>query len=337
MTIGDRLSRRWPKSWPIQIISPPTWTGQRPTYRDAQPSIINAALGRSQGRPTGNWFVFAASHEIRTDRPHGTRVAGVELVAWRDRQHRLCVGPRSCPHLGADLATGSVHRGALICRWHGLSLDGNRCEFGWKPLPSHDDGVLAWVRIDRAGGEAPLDQPIIAGRPTGESLHAVSRMVGVCEPCDIIANRLDPWHGAWFHPYSFTALQVLETPTEHTDRFLIAVTFRIGRFGVPVIAEFTSPEARTIVMRIVDGEGTGSVVETHATPIGPGTDGRPRAAVIEAVIACSERPGFQRACRAAALITPLMRRAANRLWRDDLAYAERRYHLRAGEAGGRRP
>lgn len=129
---------------------------------------------------------------------------------------------------------------------------------------------------------------------------------------------------------------MLETPTEQADRFLVAVTFRMGRLGVPVTAEFTSPEARTIVMRIVDGEGAGSVVETHATPVGVGPDGRPRTAVIEAVIACSERRGFQRARRAAALITPMMRYAATRLWRDDLAYAERRYQLRSAEQTGRR-
>ncbi len=68
---------------------------------------------------------------------------------------------------------------------------------------------------------------------------------------------------------------------------------------MPVIAEFTSPEPRTIVMRIVDGEGAGSVVETHATPLGPGPDGRPRTAVLEAVIAHSDRPGFVHALRGA--------------------------------------
>lgn len=331
MSIGDHLRQRWPKSWPLQVIPPQAWAGQRPTYREAQPSIINAALRRSQQRPTGNWFVFAASRDIRADRPYGARVAGFDLVAWRDRQQRLRVGPRACPHLGADLATGIVQRGALICRWHGLTFDGDQCEFGWRPTPSHDDGVLTWVRLDRAGGEAPLNEPIIADRPTGATLHAVSRMVGVCEPSDIIANRLDPWHGAWFHPYSFTRLEVLETPTEQADRFLVAVTFRIGRLGVPVVAEFTSPEARTIVMRIVDGEAIGSVVETHATPLGLDSDGRPRSEVVEATIACSQRPGFQRALRVQGLISPVMRYAANRLWRDDLAYAERRYQLRAGQ------
>jgi nitrite reductase/ring-hydroxylating ferredoxin subunit len=329
MTIGDYMRRRWPKDWPLQAIPPVAWAEQQPTYRDAQPAIINAALERSQRRPTGNWYAFAASRDVRAGRPFGTKVAGVELVAWRDQHGRLCVGPRSCPHLGADLATAVVHRGALICRWHGLCLDAAADEFGWKPLPSHDDGVLAWVRLDSVGGEPPLDQPVIAARPAGDTLDAVARLVGVCEPADIIANRLDPWHGSWYHPYSFTRLEVLSTPTEDADRFLVTVTFRVGRVGVPTVAEFTSPEARTIVMRILDGEGSGSVVETHATPIGLGSDGRPRTAVIEAVIAHSDRTGFKRARRAAPLISGLMRFAASRLWRDDLAYAERRYQLRA--------
>ncbi|WP_297847438.1 DUF5914 domain-containing protein [Mycobacterium sp.] len=318
------------KDWPLQVIPRVLWADQRPTYRDAQPAIIEAALRRSQHRPTGNWYAFAASRQVVGGRPFGARVAGVEVVAWRDEQHRLCVGPRSCPHLGADLATGKVHRGALVCRWHGLTLDGRAREFGWSPLPGHDDGTLVWVRLDAVGREAPLELPVIPDRPTGDTLAAVARMDGVCEPIDIIANRLDPWHGAWFHPYSFTRLEVLTTPTEHADRFLVAVTFRMGRLGVPVVAEFSCPEARTIVMRIVDGEGSGSVVETHATPIGLGLDGRPRTAVLEATIAHSGRPGFKRASRLAPLITPLMRVASSRLWRDDLAYAERRYQVRRG-------
>lgn len=334
MNIREQLQHLWPgarpKDWPLQVIPRTPWAEQRPTYRDAQPAIIDGALQRARQKPTGNWFVFAGSADVRAGRPFGARVAGVEVVAWRDRAGRLCVGPRSCPHLGADLATGTVHGGTLICRWHGLALDCHSREFGWTPLPSHDDGTLAWVRLDNVGGEAPLDQPVIPARPIGDTVAAVARMAGVCEPADIIANRLDPWHGAWFHPYSFTRLEVLTTPTEDVDRFLVAVTFRMGPVGVPVVAEFSCPEARTIVMRIVDGEGTGSTVETHATPIGSGPDGRPRTAVLEATIAHSDRPGFRRAAQAAPLITPLMRFAANRLWRDDLAYAERRYQVRAG-------
>lgn len=332
MGVLSRIAERLPKDLPVQVIPKMDWARQKPTFQDAQPALIDAALRRALARPSGNWYVFAASTDIRADRPFGAEVAGTEVVAWRNEMGDLHVGPAACPHLGADLATGKVECGGLICPWHGLRLDGKR-EFGWKPLPSHDDGVLVWVRLDKAGGEDPSDAPVLPVRPSGRRLAAVTRLEGVCEPGDVIANRLDPWHGAWFHPYSFAQLEVLSAPPadadDGADVFQVAVTFHLGRLGVPVIAEFTVPEPRTIVMHIVDGEGAGSVVETHATPIGTGPDGRPRTAVIEAVIAQSDRPGFLKSLRAAPLIQPVMRFAAARLWRDDLIYAERRYALRA--------
>jgi hypothetical protein len=332
MDLWSRLAERMPKDNPVQVIPKPDWVHQEPTYQQAEPAIIDSALQRAMRRPSGNWFVFAASTDVRGDRPFSTTVAGAEIVAWRDEQRVLHVGPASCPHLGADLATGKIDCGGLICPWHGLRLDGGR-EFGWKPLPAYDDGVLVWVRLDKVGGEEPLDTPVVPVRPTGPQLAAVARLEGVCEPQDIISNRLDPWHGAWFHPHSFAQLEVLSAPPvdadEDSDVFQVAVTFHLGRVGVPVIAEFTAPEPRTIVMRVVEGQGVGSVVETHATPLGAGADGRPRTAVIEAVIAQSDRTGFQYSLRAAPLLRPLMRLGSSRLWRDDLEYAERRYALRA--------
>lgn len=334
MSLISRLAGRVPKDSPLQIIPKVDWARQTPTYQQAEPAVIDAALRRALRRPSGNWYVFGASTDVRSDRPFGSMVAGVELVAWRDDRKALHVGPGSCPHLGADLSTGKVDCGGLVCPWHGLRLDGGR-EFGWKPLPAYDDGVLVWVRLDRIGGEEPTDAPVLPLRPGVPHLAAVARLEGACEPRDIIANRLDPWHGAWFHPYSFTRLEVLSAPAvdadEDSDRFQVAVTFKMGRLGVPVIAEFTAPEPRTIVMHIVDGEGAGSVVETHATPIGKGSGGQPRTAVVEAVIATSDRAGFRRSLRVAPLIQPLMRIGAGRLWRDDLVYAERRYALRANK------
>jgi hypothetical protein len=334
MSLRSRIGERIPKEIALQVLPKLDWARQKPTFQQAEPAIIDAALQRALRRPSGNWYVFGASTDVRSDRPFGAKVAGLEIVAWRDELGGLHVGPASCPHLGADLATGKVDCGGLICPWHGLRLEGGR-EFGWKPLPAYDDGVLVWVRLDKIGGEEPLDTPVLPPRPAAPRLAAVATLEGVCEPSDIISNRLDPWHGAWFHPYSFTRLEVLSAPTvdadDDDDRFQVAVTFKMGPLGSPVIAEFTAPEPRTIVMHIVDGEGAGSVVETHATPIGTGTDGRPRTAVIEAVIASSDRDGFHYALRAAPVIQPLMKLAAGRLWRDDLAYAERRYALRASK------
>ena len=334
-----RLGTSVRKAWPFEALPRMAWARQAPTYRQASPAIIDAALARSQRRPSGNWYAIAASSDI-TSRPHGVTVAGAELVCWRDTGGELHIGPARCPHLGADLCTGTVDRGQLICPWHGLRLTG-RARQDWAPLPAFDDGVLAWVRLDRVGAETPSPTPILPARPNSPRIAATTMLTGACEPIDIIANRMDPWHGAWFHPYSFTKLEVLSAPPEgydvpeQMDRFLVAVTFRLGRLGIPVIAEFTSPEPRTVVMRIVEGEGAGSVVETHATPSGYEPDGRLRSTVLEAVIAHSDRPGFTRALRASRLITPFMRGAAHRLWRDDLRYAERLQTLRQQDTDGR--
>ena len=314
---------------PLALLPALKWEAQEPTWRAARPDVIAGALKRATVRPSGNWYVLAASRDVRYGRPFGRTVAGTEVVAWRGRAGRLVAGPGACPHLGAPLCESRVVGDGLVCHWHGLALDADGGP-GWDPYPVHDDGVLVWVRLDHAGGEEPSERPYLPSRPA-RAVDAVATATGACEAQDIVANRLDPWHGGWFHPYAFTSLTVVEQPsTDNGDRFVVDVAYRLaGRAGVPVRAEFTAPEPRTVVMRIVEGEGVTSTVETHATPLTAAGDPAPRTAVIEAVLATSDRPGFAAARYAAPLLRPLMRRTAARLWRDDLAYAERRWLLRS--------
>ncbi|MFI8992467.1 DUF5914 domain-containing protein [Streptomyces sp. NPDC053542] len=337
MTVGagDPFGKRG--RYPLRLRrNPVPWERQRPTWREAKPGLIADALKRALARPSGNWYVVGAASGIRPGRPVGRTVAGTEVVLWRDAAGRLRAGPGACPHLGAPLKDSPVRCGTLICHWHGLALDGEPFA-GWEPFPAYDDGVLAWVRLDRAGGEEPGERPVLPVRPDpATAVAAVYTGVGTCEPDDVVANRLDPWHGAWFHPYSFVDLTVVGTPegggadAAERDGFAVDVSFKVaGRAVVPVRAVFTAPEPRTVVMHITEGEGRGSVVETHATPLGADARGRPRTAVVEAVVAASDRPGFAVARAAAPVLRPLMRAAAARLWRDDLAYAERRWTLRS--------
>ncbi|MEU9588501.1 DUF5914 domain-containing protein [Streptomyces sp. NPDC048219] len=329
--MSDRADRaRWTP--PLRRRRRSDWGTQTPTWREARPALIAEALKRASARPSGNWFVVGSSREVRAGgRPYGRTVGGEEVVLWRADTGELRAGPGVCPHLGAPLRDSRVVCGTLVCHWHGLALDGGPFA-GWDPYPVHDDGVLVWVRLDAVGGEEPTDRPVVPARPAaGSGVDAVFTAVGRCEPEDVVANRLDPWHGSWFHPYSFVDLTVARPPRgEDDDAFVVDVSFRVtGRLVVPVRAEFTAPEPRTVVMRITEGEGRTSVVETHATPLTAAGADRPRTAVVEAVVAASDRRGFALARAAAPALRPLMRRTAGRLWRDDLAYAERRRELRS--------
>ena len=312
---------------PISRVPQPREDRMVPTWRLAKPGRIAAALRVAQAQDSGGWFVAGASNEVGTKESVARTIAGREVVFWRNSTGGLVAGPAACPHLGALLDRCPVMDGTMYCRWHGLALT-QQGDATWQPYRAFDDGVLIWVGLPTRG-ESETDKPVLAFRPpVADAVTAVIAQPGICEPQDVIANRLDPWHGSWFHPYAFSHLVVdNEASNEHV--LVVDVTFRLSRtWGVPVRAEFSCPDTRTIVMRIVDGEGTGSVVETHATPLGVNKEGRPLTMVTEATIAYSDRPGFAVARWMSPLLKPGIRRTARKLWVDDLAYAERRYELR---------
>ena len=299
-----------------QTLPPMPVLSTAPDYEQASASWLRGALAASQQLPSGGWYAVDATRAIGP-RPSAYSVDGRALVLFR-LDGRLFAAPEACPHLGASLAGACVREGKLVCPWHGLRLDPEGHQ-GWKTLPTHDDGVLCWVQLP--GAETPTAAPLLPVRPH-TAIDAVVRVEARCETRDVIQNRLDPWHGTHFHPHSFARLHVIE---QREDEITVRVSYRVlGPVAVEVDARFHCPDRRTIAMTIVRGEGTGSVVETHATPIGPG-----RTAVLEATFAASDCPGFARARVLAPWLRPLMRRAALRLWTEDAAYAERLYALRA--------
>jgi hypothetical protein len=290
-------------------------------WTQARLPAIRAALERARGLPSGDWYVVDASRRF-AGRPSFYWIDGHEVVAWRSAG-RVQLAPNCCPHMGAPLSAGRFEQGELVCPWHGLRLS-ERGHGHWQPYTVHDDGVLTWIRLGPADPATPL--PVLAPRPSG-ALEAVIRTVAEADPEDVIANRLDPWHGVHFHPHSFARLRVLG---DQGGVITLRVAFRVlGPLCVEVDATFHCPDPNTIVMTIIDGEGRGSVVETHATPLFPG-----RTAIVEATLATSDRPGFGLAIRSAWLLRPLVERAARRLWIEDSAYAERTRYLRTGQRPG---
>jgi len=297
-----------PEAEPIASSSDPDW-------QQARPDAIARALELALGRPHGNWYVVDATRRIGRKARH-FRIMGRDLVAWRAGSETV-VTPEACPHMGASLDGAMVRGDAVVCPWHGLEL----CKTGhgnWKPFDVHDDGVLTWVRIGDPDPAVP--EPVLPERPT-DFLEGTVRLEANCDPEDVIANRLDPWHGTHFHPYSFASLKVMDLDE---DSITVRVAKRlIGKLVVETDAKFFSPEPRSIVMTILEGEGQGSVVETHAAPIEDG-----RTAIVETTLATSGREGFKHALKVNRLIRPFIERSARRLWVDDVAYAERLYALR---------
>lgn len=293
----------------------PLASSSDPDWKQANPAAIARSLQRALARPHGNWFVVDASRRI-TDKPRALRIAGNDMVAWR-ADGEIVMAPEACPHMGASLDGACVRNGALICPWHGLALD-KTGRGSWQPYTVHDDGVLTWVRVGPEDPEVPT--PVLPTRPT-TFMEGVVRLEARCDPADVIANRLDPWHGVHFHPYSFAGLKLLALDD---DSITVRVAKRlIGNLVVETDAVFHSPQPRSIVMTIIEGEGKGSVVETHAAPIDEG-----HTAIVEATLATSDREGFQHALKLQRFIRPFIERSARRLWVDDIAYAERVYTLR---------
>ena len=315
---------------PLRRVLQPDPESIRSTWRQAAIPRIEKALRLAQHRDPGGWYVVGSSTNLAAGTSLVRTIAGREVGLWRADDGRVFAGPGACPHMGARLAGCDVAGTDVLCRWHGLRLP-SEWPGDWPTFPAYDDGVLLWVRLD-ADAERPALAPRLTARPpVATSFATVYAERARCEPEDVIANRLDPWHGAWLHPHAFSNLAVDESAS--TDECLVTdVTFRLNRtWGVPVRAEFTCPDARTIVMTITDGEGEGSVVETHATPLTAPGAAHPVTVMTEATIASSSRPGFQVARMLAPAVRPLVRRTQARLWVDDREYAERRYAVRSGE------
>jgi nitrite reductase/ring-hydroxylating ferredoxin subunit len=291
----------------------------RPDFQQAEPAFIKRALGHSQNLPSGGWYVLDAVRNFGIQ-PRRMQLLGRQLVVWRSGM-QLLAAPDVCPHMGAALSEGRVCDEQLVCPWHGLAFGPQGKSQGpdLRLLPTFDDGYLLWVQV--ANQAERSEKPYLPTRPS-RGLDAVIRVEAACEPVDVLANRLDPWHGVHFHPHSFGTLRLLERSDE---AITVRVAYRLfARFAVEVDARFHCPDPRSIVMTIVRGEGEGSVVETHATPLAPG-----QTAVVELTLASSDRFGFALAKRIDWLLRPAMQWAARRLWREDASYAERLHSLRA--------
>jgi phenylpropionate dioxygenase-like ring-hydroxylating dioxygenase large terminal subunit len=71
------------------------------------------------------WQVVCLSSEIGKEAAQARVVDNRRLVVWRDGEGDVHVWDDCCPHRGAQLSTGLVSGGLLMCRSHGWRFDVN--------------------------------------------------------------------------------------------------------------------------------------------------------------------------------------------------------------------
>ena len=85
-----------------------------------------------------SWFPVARSSDLVPGaRAQTATLLGEQLVVYRDGEGRVAVASRRCPHRGADLSIGEVHKNSIGCPYHGweYSSEDGRCV----RLPSMED------------------------------------------------------------------------------------------------------------------------------------------------------------------------------------------------------
>jgi cholesterol 7-dehydrogenase len=98
------------------------------------------------------WYVVARSDELTTE-PLQARVAGNDLVLFRDAGGEARAIDAYCPHMGANLADGKVHEGCIECPFHKWQIDGEgrvvHIPKGFGPVPVHR--TSSWPVVDHHG------------------------------------------------------------------------------------------------------------------------------------------------------------------------------------------
>ncbi|WP_367307323.1 Rieske 2Fe-2S domain-containing protein [Alicyclobacillus acidocaldarius] len=157
------------------------------------------------------WYAVCFTAQLTDHRPLAARVAGRDLVLFRDAKGHVRALSRYCTHRGADLTLGRVERGHLACAYHGWQFQGDgRCTL----IPAHPDrpipdfahnraypacerGGIAWVYL---GGETSPPEPRLFSELTDGSYRLVPyEDVWQAHLTRVVESVLDVAHLAFVH------------------------------------------------------------------------------------------------------------------------------------------
>lgn len=101
-----------------------------------------------------NWYVAATCEEV-TDKPHRTKMLGMDFVLYRDDQGTLNCLSDVCCHRGGALHRGEIVGGCIACPYHGWEFNGEgQCTK--IPAMGDDFNIPKRARIDSYAVEERL-------------------------------------------------------------------------------------------------------------------------------------------------------------------------------------
>ena len=161
------------------------------------------------------WYFIAARDDILRRKLIEKTWMGEEIIAWADRDGRICVSDAFCPHLGSHMGPtvgGMVRDGCLVCPFHGFEFDtSGRCVATPNaPAPRavrlqvyHTAEILGMVFAWWGAGGRPPQWQLPEGPPTGPEWSRLRsctlRFRG--HPQETAENSVDVEHLGYTHGY----------------------------------------------------------------------------------------------------------------------------------------